>query len=409
MSTAIPVPSFGRVETALRGTTEYLAHELARPGARAPQWSEFEWCIARAVAALQGISALLSATLQWTGPEHWQTFLAEQKAQTLLRERSIAELLSQIDMQARRAGLGLVALKGAALLPYDLYPTGTRPMGDVDLLGRPCDVDAVARVLAALGYVESFETWRHKVFVPCAEQGTVSFGEHISNPVKIELHTRIAERLPILETDITTLESPRHLHAGLNAYPSRAALMRHLLLHAAGNTRARALRHIQLHDVALLAQRMSSSDWQQLIEPGAREHAPWWAFPPLVLTAHYYPGVVPAAVLAATERGCSRLLRRVSRRQRLCDVSWSKIRIPAFPGIEWSRSLREAGAFAKSRIWPSRQELLDLRRATTVQPALASIPWYDLSHGARILRWIFSHPPRVQTMHSVRTALGHRP
>ena len=278
--TAIPVPSFGRVETALRKTTEFLAHELACPGTRAPQWNEFEWCIARAVAALQGTSALLSATLQWTGPLHWQTFLDEQKTQTLLRYRNITALLSEIDMQARRAGVGMVALKGAALLADNLYPPGMRPMGDVDLLIRPCDVDAVARLLAPLGYAESFENWRHKVFVSRAEHGAVSFGEHIGNPIKIELHTRIVERLPILETDITPLEAPRHLHAGLNAYPSRAALMRHLLLHAAGNMRARALRHIQLHDVALLAPRMSGSDWQQLIEPGAREHASWWAFPP---------------------------------------------------------------------------------------------------------------------------------
>ena len=132
-------------------------------------------------------------------------------------------------------------------------------------------------------------------------------------------------------------------------------------------------------------------------------------FSTLVLTARYYPGVIPAAVLTAMERLCPPLLRQVSRRHRVCDVSWSKIRIPAFPGIEWSRSLREAGAFAKSRIWPSRRELLDLSRAATVQPALATVPWYGLSHGTRILRWVFSHPPRVQTMHSVRSALGHRP
>jgi hypothetical protein len=32
-----------------------------------------------------------------------------------------------------------------------------------------------------------------------------------------------------------------------------------------------------------------------------------------------------------------------------------------------------------------------------------------LSHARRILRWIFSRPPRVQTIGSVRAALEHRP
>jgi hypothetical protein len=36
-----------------------------------------------------------------------------------------------------------------------------------------------------------------------------------------------------------------------------AELMRHLLLHAAGNMRAHALRQIQLHDIALLAGKLA--------------------------------------------------------------------------------------------------------------------------------------------------------
>ena len=233
----------------------------------------------------------------------------------------------------------------------------------------------------------------------------MGFGEHIDNPIKIELHSRIVERLPIFETDITSLEFPQHLHAGLNAYPSIAALMRHLLLHAAGNMRARALRLIQLHDIALLAARMSSVDWEELLV-GAGEQGLWWAFPPLVLTARYYPAAIPAAFIEATEPDCPWLLRQVSRRHQLADVSWSKVRIQAFPGIEWSRSPREALLFAMSRIWPSREALAELSHAATAQPSLAHIPWYGLSHGTRILRWVFSRPPRVQTIFSVRSGIG---
>jgi len=46
--------------------------------------------------------------------------------------------------------------------------------------------------------------------------------------------------------------------------------MRHLLLHAAGNIRARALRQMQLHDIALLAPRMKASDWSELLATNER-------------------------------------------------------------------------------------------------------------------------------------------
>jgi len=40
-----------------------------------------------------------------------------------------------------------------------------------------------------------------------------------------------------------------------------------------------------------------------------------------------------------------------------------------------------------------------------VQPHLRRVPWYQLSHGRRIVRWLVSRPPRVQTITSVAAAL----
>lgn len=404
---AIPVPPMKRVQASLRDTTEFLARELTCPLTQPPQWNECEWRIAQAVSALQGVSALLSDVLRWRGPDHWQAFLAEQKRQTLLREQCIAELLARIDARARDEGIGIVALKGAALLATGIYRPGTRPMGDIDLLIDSADLERSTRLLTTLGYVESFTTWRHKIFGPRESRDRVGFGEHIENPLRIELHTRIAERLPVFETDITSLEFPRHLHAGLNPYPSVAALMRHLLLHAAGNMRARALRLIQLHDIALLAGRMSGEDWQELLDAGRGNRDLWWAFPPLTLTARYYPAAIAPSLIEATKPECPWLLRQVSRHHSLAEVSWSNVRIPAFPGIEWSRSPRETLLFAMSRARPSREALAELNQVVTAYPSLARIPWYELSHGRRILRWMFLRPPRVQTMLSVRAALGH--
>ncbi len=94
---------------------------------------------------------------------------------------------------------------------------------------------------------------------------------------------------------------------------------------------------------------------------------------------------------------------------RLTDVSWSNIHITAFPGVEWSRSAWEALAFMSSRVWPRREALSELKEGAAQIPGSSSIPWYGISHSARILRWIFLRPPRVQTLLSVRAALESAP
>src|ERR1700733_7579504 len=48
------------LQAMLRKITERFARELADPAPLAPEWSEFEWIVARAVAAMHGISPLLS-------------------------------------------------------------------------------------------------------------------------------------------------------------------------------------------------------------------------------------------------------------------------------------------------------------------------------------------------------------
>jgi len=63
---AVPPPT--AFPGTLRKITETLAGELACPTQHAPAWSDFEWKIARAVAAMHGVSPLLSRTLRWRGP-----------------------------------------------------------------------------------------------------------------------------------------------------------------------------------------------------------------------------------------------------------------------------------------------------------------------------------------------------
>jgi hypothetical protein len=194
------------------------------------------------------------------------------------------------------------------------------------------------------------------------------------------------------------------VHPGINAYAGRAELLRHLLLHCAGNIRAHAMRLIQLRDVAQLALAMTSADWAVLLD----HDDPWWMFPVLRLTGTYFPRSVPGVVLEMTRRRCPGWLRRAAGRMDLVTVSWSNLRIDALPGIEWSRSAFEALRFAKSRIAPSREALAELDFAVKVLPGLQAIPWYGQRHLTRIVRWLFGRPPRVQTMQSVLDALAVR-
>jgi Uncharacterised nucleotidyltransferase len=410
-SVPLALPPLTEVATALHKTTEILAGELATPTSEPPVWTELEWHIARAVAAMHGVSSLLYAGLRWKGPESWQRFLSEQRDQSVGRHLHIARLLNVIDSQARCEGVALVALKGAALHAGGIYAAGERPMGDIDLLVHNDDAKATARLLEACDYTASFSSRRHQVFqsrlakVPTGGR----LGEHIDNPIKIEVHTKIAEHLPVMPVDITQFLLPCAAHAGLNAYPSAACLMMHLLLHAAGNIRARALRLIQLHDIALLAARFGPDDWEELLAARPDGRGLWWAWAPLMLAARYYTEEIPLTLFDRLGKECPWLLRKLAREQRLTDVSWSNIFIEAFPGMEWSRNALEALQFTIGRIWPSREARLELKEGAAQIPGVSTIPWYGISHGARILRWIFSRPPRVQTLLSIRAALAPEP
>jgi hypothetical protein len=383
----------------LHKITERLAGELAQPTLVAPDWSPIEWQLARAVAVIHCVSPLLSGSLRWQGPVQWRDFLAGQKAHVAARHRRIQELLDLIDARSREAGIAIVGLKGAALHSMGFYRAGERPMADVDLLVRPCDAARTGQLLQSLGFPESFTTWKHAVFAPEICTVHPGLGEHAQNHLKIELHARITEKLPLRITDVTDSVYPRNPHPGLNAYPSKAALMSHLLLHAAGSMAFRALRLLHLHDIALVSARMSGSDWDEL-------NRPWWALPPLQLTARYFPDAVPTDVLGALAHHCPWTLRRVVGHRRLSEVSLSYPWVEAFPGIGWSRSIAEVAEYIRGRIWPD-TELLRLRDLRLKTDFVASqTQWTELSQGRRILRWLTSRPLRIETQLAVRLALA---
>jgi len=395
------LPPMATVAAVLRATTERLAAELASPQAAAPDWSEFDWRTGRAVAAMHGISGLLAGKLLWRGPEGWAEFLIRQRDHIAGRQLRLKELLAAVAVHCQREGIPVLALKGTALLEEGLYGYGQRPMADLDLLTPPEHLGRASKVLESLGLRESHRTFKHRVFEPRDATRPRGFGEHADNAIKVELHERICEMLPRRVTDITRLVSPADARPGLHPYPSRAALMAHLLLHAAGGMSYRSLRLIQLHDIALLARRQTAADWQQLLD---WRH--WWAWPPLMLAERYYGVFTPQPVMKALRASCPTVLRRTCARQRLSDVSLSRLWLEAFPGIEWTRSLGEAVTFIARRIVPSAEVRSDREFALSRDPSLAHGDWGGLSQSRRILRALRARTPRPWPLHNVRAALA---
>jgi predicted nucleotidyltransferase len=400
----LQLPPFAVLARALRDTTERLARELVTPTTRAPAWNELEWRVARATAAIQGTSALLANRLRWQGPAGWQEFLESQREFGLERERAVDQLLSRLDSALRDTSAAAVALKGSALRRLALYAPGERPMSDVDILVDAAGRERVAAAMAKLGYVPAYDTPRHTVYESGLKSAPVDFGEHPRNLHQIDVHEELNEELPVQKVDITACVRPALANAGLNAYPDRAALMTHLLLHAAGNLRVKSLRQVQLHDIALLAPTLDAADWRRLLEPGS--WGLWWMLPPLRLIARYYPGTIPAAVIQDVQAAAGSLLRLGTARLTLTQVSLSNLRIAAFPGITWSHSLGEALRFARGRIVPSRQGQAEIDQLRAKMPVVDRVPWYGESHLVRILRWVFTRPPRVQTMITLHGVFG---
>ncbi|HEV2270712.1 MAG TPA: nucleotidyltransferase family protein [Steroidobacteraceae bacterium] len=400
------MPPLAAVQAALHRITESLAIGIACADAGHPEWSELEWRLAPAVAAIHGISPLLAATLPWQGPPHWASFLAEQRRHTLLRQQRIDELLARIEEHARSAGIAVVPLKGAALQRAGVYAAGERPMADLDLLVRAADVEAAVAVLLALSYRDAGTTWKHQGFDPPGADRCASLGEHADNPIKIDLHHKISERLPLTPTDLTDLVYPPHARPGLNGYPCLAALLAHVLAHAAGTMTHRGLRLIQLCDIARVAGQMTDADWEDLLRLHGADARLWWATPPLALTARYFSDAVPAAVRARLEHGCPWVLRRVARRRTLADFSHSHLYIDPMPGIVWARSASQALRYVGSRVFPSREQLTQMRVASGTGPLVAEPQWHRQSQVRRILQWVSSRPTRTEALQPVRAALA---
>jgi hypothetical protein len=170
--------------------------------------------------------------------------------------------------------------------------------------------------------------------------------------------------------------------------------------------RAQALRLIQQMTRAV-GGAFGPGDWEGCL-PRARMVEGQWTLAPLMLVARYYPATIPSTLFAEPRVS---LVACPAHAPATGGCLWSKIRIEAFPGVEWSRTLgRHSFSWAAEFPKPSRAlSSVGVEGRCRSDSDADTIPWYGISHGARIVRWIFSRPPRVQTLLSVRLALVQQP
>jgi hypothetical protein len=265
--------------------------------------------------------------------------------------------------------------------------------------------------LESLGYTQTFAIWKHGVFEPRKLAGTavgsaqVAFGENEHTAIKIELHTHISERLPLTGPDVSEFIFPREFKPGLNPYPSNLALMQHLLLHAAGNIMPRGLRLIHLHDIALLASRLSDDEWQRLTQLRVAGRPMWWAVPPLRLVQRYYRHCVPEDIVKQLSLACPRSLRRLSLNQRLSDVSHTALAEMSFPGFAWARTVSQKLDYVLDCFHPGtkRRSMIQMMLA---EPWAVSSGWSRLGRAQRVMRRVLTRPPRLPAMYVVHAAIA---
>ncbi len=396
--------NLGLIAESLEKVTETLALQLGGGGKLTPDWSEFDWKIAQAAVALHGIGPTLALNLHWHAPPFWKAFLARQRDHNQVRHQRIQALTGSLLDAFKDAGIQVLLLKGAALYRAGCYASGERPMADLDVLVRPEDRSNCAAILSRMQYRLVLSIERHDVYEG-ANAGVIhTLGEHADNPIKIEVHSRIAEKLLSQSWDITDFVSARTEHS-IRAYPESRALMAHLLLHAAGGMRTKSLRLLHLGDIARLAALLTADDWEKIVGIRAGGRPPWWAFPPLKLTCRYFPSAIPPNVMAGFESVCPAVLRSLARRTRITGVSFSRLRMPAFAGVEWASSAPDLFQYLVNRVVLD-DEMRKLRRIEAESPVWRNDQWLRLPRWRRAIRLLTSQLPRTGTMIAVNGALG---
>lgn len=159
----------------------------------------------------------------------------------------------------------VMLLKGAALHRLIYENPAHRPMGDMDLLLRPCDLDAGRKLLASLGYEPGRALVRPDFFPTYHYE--MDWSITIPRPVRIDLHARPLRPMRIAQfmNDDALWDGASAIRVGSStAFVPRPALMLiHLCAHAAYHGFGRL---IWLYDIHEYCRREGKAiDWDELL------------------------------------------------------------------------------------------------------------------------------------------------
>lgn len=250
-------------------------------------------------ASVQGLAPRLATLAGIEGiPVDLRHHLEAESRRCAERGERILGLLDRLAALLRASGLRAVALKGAALVLGEVVPAGLRPMADVDLLfeSESCLRQAAKSIEAQLGYAPLWNTPRHLVLAEREERVALQASEHPENPLRIELHRSF--RLEVLGRSLDATECLLRETETARGWeiPGPAAMLRHLLFHAAEDFAAKGLRGVQIVDFLVLSRRGG---------PLSLPDLPPALGAPVVLAARAIEDVFPGTFDAGTLRSAS--------------------------------------------------------------------------------------------------------
>jgi hypothetical protein len=350
----LPPPS--ELQPRIDRITEWLVATATGATAVPPSdWADDDWRYARVIAHIHGIAPLLHAQGAGVlGDSRWCDFLGAQHALNTQRNLRIRELSTRILRHAFELRAPVVPLKGVALLARLYDDIGLRPMADVDLFTTETHASVIEGCLIAAGLCMLEGGNRHRTFASPPNQIVDFFGEHPDNPIKVELHTQLAEHLPRELCDLTPIFArfcgPDAVADALPA-PDPLDHVLHALLHGSYHMMSRSLRFVGLRELHLLLVALVPGDWEALLRTLARIDGLWWAHPPLMLVQRYFPGDVPGDVLATTARSAPARLRDAMIKTSIASVSHCNIS-PRYAGhvLKWARHPADAALYVFERL-----------------------------------------------------------
>jgi hypothetical protein len=86
-------------------------------------------------------------------------------------------------------------------------------------------------------------------------------------------------------------------------------------------------------------------------------------------------------------------------------VSCSELWLHPLAGLEWSRSVAEAGRYLGNRVRPPREAVQERADMLRTQLYLQGQQWPRMGHARRVLNWLARPVPRMDMLYAVRAAM----